>query len=147
MIGTHTPTGWYAVFTRDGSAEGSLHRAVEAWSADGEALVVSESDGALAPARTQPGFAGLRPGRRIVGVIPAGDGWTKTFNPDPDEGEPDPWSLPIIGWLVDDTGEVSPVLPLENLAGDPVPGRRLGGPISWPGKADRLPVQRHPAKD
>jgi hypothetical protein len=129
----YTATGWYATFDPKKHPRRNVQNPVEAWSADGEALVLDGDKGRLVPAARVPGFEGLMPCRRIVQVVPAQPGWKVTFPPDEKINEPEPWTLPVLAWIIDDEGEAKPLLPVDG-DGDASVGGWPKGVLTWPGK-------------
>lgn len=94
----HTPTGWRAEY-------GDESLPVEAFDADGDAMVVDRTRGCLQKARSVSGFSGLvRSAGRVVATLPAQPGYrigvktiTKTLQ------------VPIVAWAITDDREVLPV--------------------------------------
>jgi hypothetical protein len=106
MSYSFTPTGYYATFDRKQSRGGIVQRPVEAWSADGDALVVDNKVGQLVPVRNLPGFEGLQPCRQQTAVLPALPGWSVHHTP---EGE-DSATYPVVGWLITSDGTGLPLV-------------------------------------
>lgn len=95
-----SPTGWVAYY--DPSVAPPTQRVVEAWNADGVALVVDDRRGQLVPARDQPGFRELLPASRIIAAVPAAPGWSV-------QADDSSWDAPVALWIVDQNGMVLPV--------------------------------------
>ncbi len=91
-----SPTGWIAQYD-----PGHRH-AVEAWGADGLALIVDDRRGQLVPARDQPGFRELVEVSRVVAAVPAAPGWSV-------QADDSSWDAPVALWIVDQHGIVAPV--------------------------------------
>jgi hypothetical protein len=70
--------------------------------------VVDEESGRLVSAATQFGFQRLHRASRVVTGFPAPHGWTLRIWEDPkDNGSA--FDVPIVGWLVDEDGDLIPV--------------------------------------
>lgn len=109
-----TPTGWYAESDPKRSAHRGWLGPVEAWSPEGNALVVERNQGRLVVARTQEGFSRLEPCRTVVGVIAAEPGW-RVRHVDPPEP---PTISAVIAWVACMDGEGEPfVLPMTTATG------------------------------
>jgi hypothetical protein len=105
-----TSTTYEAVYRlpkRNG--EGYLHRTskVEAWSAEGAALVADEQAGRLVEAAVQSGFQELQlAGGRYIAALPA-EGWVATFATRSDPAQR--FTEPVLCWLVEEDGTVAAV--------------------------------------
>lgn len=129
MSCAYAPTGWYATFDPEISAGQVVEMPVEAWSGDGHALVVRPDQGRLVKAKDERGFKQLLPCQRVT-VLRAGDGWEMNFPAEPDKGQLEPWSAPVVGWLVADSGEASPLVASSDNGVFCVSWRR--GTLTWP---------------
>jgi hypothetical protein len=129
----YTLTGWYARFDPKKHPRKHGELPIEAWSASGEALVVDDVIGRLVSAANIPGFKGLTQCRRVADVVPAVEGWQVTFPPDDEAGRPEPWTLPVVAWLVDGAGDAQPILPVDGDGQLRVRGWPKGGVLSRPG--------------
>jgi len=104
-----TPTGWFARY--DSNDDPIRARAIEAWHpASSRALVVDRSHDGLVFADDLPGYQGIEQCGRIIAGFAAMPGWMLRHwaeEPDPDNRSAE--DLPIVGWLVDDHGDLIPV--------------------------------------
>ncbi|MGH3857792.1 MAG: hypothetical protein ACRDR6_30740 [Pseudonocardiaceae bacterium] len=125
----YTATGWYATFDPNKSRGGCIQQPVEAWSPDGDAMIVDKQAGYLVPVRAVPGFKSLHPCGRIGRVIKAAEGWQMHFADDDLAID----ALPVIGWIIDNEGEAKPLLPVEGDGRASVNGWPQGR-LTWPGK-------------
>jgi len=107
-----TTTGWYAIFDNKRSPRGVRQLPVEAWSADGQALVPNEEAGRLSAARSIAGFEQLMPCYRALAVIPAAPGWRVRQV----DGE-DVDILDVIGWVVDHDHNGLPLVAVKSCQG------------------------------
>lgn len=115
-----TATGWMAVYDPQ-QARGGVLRPVEAWGPEGEALVVDETSGRLRPATAFTGFKTLQKVSKVVGAMPSGNGWKLRITEDQDGDFM--FDVPIIAWVIDDSGNLIPVTVTEDSYLSP-PGNR-----------------------
>lgn len=104
-----SPTGWAARYEQTRGGPDLLP--VERFDDEGNALVVHPESGFLGPVRNISigRFVELTRCSRTVTVLPASPGWSVVgLRSDEDTA----WTEPVIAWLVDDTGEGTPIVPV-----------------------------------
>jgi hypothetical protein len=102
-----SPTGWLAYY-KPTTPNGTVLRPVEAWNSEGDALVVDEARGKLVRASNIADFVRLARCSRVVAAVTAQPGWALRLWED-DHDDASVFSLPITAWLVDESGNLTPV--------------------------------------
>lgn len=109
---TPSPTGWTAVYLNEKGLPGK-RKHVEAWSPDGDPLVVDYTVGALVNARSIVGFDRLELAPDpFVAAIPA-NGWRLHWEADGRSGVND-----LIGFAIRADGEAVPIRSVDGDHGD-----------------------------
>jgi len=108
---------------------GKRAEAVVAWSPEGDALVVDAEQGRLVPARTRPGFTGLKQEEQVIAAVPAAPGW-QLIQADAATGEP--IASPIAVWLINAYGQAMPVSALSSSYLEPDSYGIIHPPGGWP---------------